>query len=150
MAIQEEMTPDELANSIRDTILEAAKTHIPKRETTKRAYISDRTLVMIKERRKIKPQRNEEQREAYKKQTKEIRRSIRQDKKDYINRRCKDIEEMQKQGKYRNMFKEAKELTNKFQPNTRVIEDKRGDTLTDNTDILNRWMEYCREMYENR
>ncbi|BFZ21957.1 hypothetical protein BsWGS_24996 [Bradybaena similaris] len=72
MAIQEEMTPDELANSIRDTILESAKTHIPKRETTKREYISDKTLETIHERRKIKSQRNEEQREAYKKQTKEM------------------------------------------------------------------------------
>jgi hypothetical protein len=45
------------------------------------------------------------------------------------------------------MFKEIKSIIGEFKPSLQVINDIKGNTLTEKKDILDRWTEYCRAMY---
>ncbi|XP_071497497.1 uncharacterized protein [Diadema antillarum] len=47
------------------------------------------------------------------------------------------------------MYGEIKNFTKKFKPSLNVIKNKEGNTLTETTDVLDRWKEYCRELYED-
>ena len=67
--------------------------------------------------------------------------------KQYINKKCNKIEKHDDLGKDGEMFKEIGALTQEFKPSVKVITDKNGNTLTENEDIINRWKEYCSEMY---
>ena len=57
MAVQEEMSPDELANLAKTTIISTAKKLLPAKVTKKKKYITDETLKAIAERRKLKQSR---------------------------------------------------------------------------------------------
>lgn len=48
------------------------------------------------------------------------------------------------------MFKEIRALTGEFQTSLYVINYSNRNTLTESKDILERWREYCEEMYEGR
>ena len=62
---------------------------------------------------------------------------------------CREINEQRQQGNSKNMFNSIRALQqNNFKPALRVLKDKKGNTLTEKTDILHRWKEYCQEMYK--
>ena len=54
---------------------------------------------------------------------------------------------MQEKHQDRKLFNKAKEITREFQPSLKVIKDKNGEVLTENKEILDRWREYCSNMY---
>ena len=80
----------------------------------------------------------------------EIRKRTRQDKKQFINNKCNTIETLNELGRDGEMFKEIKALIREFTPSVKIINDKNGNTLTGNEDILNRWKEYCSKMYMDK
>ena len=88
ISIAEEMTPDDLATEAQNIILESAKNHIPKRKKKKQQYISDETLKLIEERRELKVRGFNLSTALYKEKCKEIKRSIRKDKKNFISKQC--------------------------------------------------------------
>jgi hypothetical protein len=149
MAIQEEMTPDELANHAENALVSSAKNVLPRRENKRRKYITDETLRLIEERRKIKPKRHAEGNDLYKEYSRKIRRMIRRDKTQHILDTCNKIDQLNMQRKDGDMFKEMRILTAEFRPSFRVINDKHGNALTQSDEILERWKEYCKEMYED-
>ena len=57
------------------------------------------------------------------------------------------MEDLLKKNNDRQLFNQAKEMTREFQPSLKVMKDKNGEILTENSKILGRWKEYCSEMY---
>ena len=115
MALQDEMTPDKMANHARDVFISTAKTILKIKKSKKQIYLSKETLELIEERRILRKNGNlnRNQRE-YKSHTKEIRKRIRQDKKQFINNKCNTIETLNELGRDGKMFKEIKALTREF------------------------------------
>ncbi len=72
---------------------------------------------------------------------------MRQDKKNFLAQQCQEMEDLHKNNKDRQLFNQAKDMTREFQPSLKVMKDKNGVVLTENSEILNRWKEYCSEMY---
>ena len=141
------MTPDDLATEAQRIFLESAKNHIPKRTKKKQKYISDNTLKLIEERREMKAKGKNFNTAMYKAKCKEIKRSVRQDKKNFLAQQCQEMEDLHKKNKDRQLFNQAKEMTREFQPSLKVMKNKNGEILTENIEILDRWKEYCSEMY---
>ena len=81
LGLAEEMTPDELASEAETIILETAKNHIPKRTKKKQVYISEASLKLIEERRDMKVKGFSQNTALYKAKSKEIKQSVRRDKK---------------------------------------------------------------------
>ena len=141
LGLAEEMTPDELASEAQTIILETAKNHIPKRKKKRQQYISDDTLNLIEERRDMKDKGFSQHTALYKAKSKEIKRSVRKDKKQHIEDQCKEMENLHSQHRDRELFKKVNEITREFQPSLKVIKDKQGKVLTENEQILDRWAE---------
>ena len=143
----EEKGPEEIAEAAKTILIEAAKDHIPKREKKRTPWISQQTLDKIEERRRLKGKRDEVSQRRYKELSTDIKVARRQDKKNYIKDKCRKIESHHAHNNSQEMFREINSVIKKFQPQMRVIKDKKGTIITENEDIKLRWKEYCEDMY---
>ena len=72
----------------------------------------------------------------------EFQRIARRDKKAFLNDQCKEIEENNRMGKTRDLFKKIKDIMGTFHAKMGSIKD-----LTEAEDIKKRWQEYSEELY---
>ena len=62
--------------------------------------------------------------------------------------RCKEIEENNRKGKSRDLFKKTGDTKGTFHANMGTIKDRNGMELTEAEDIKKRWQEYTEELYQ--
>ena len=79
----------------------------------------------------------------------EFQRIARRDKKAFLGDQCKEIEENNKMGKTRDLFKKIRDTKGIFHAKTGSIKDRNGMDLTEAEDIKKRWQEYT-ELYKKR
>ena len=77
----------------------------------------------------------------------EFQRIARRDKKPFLSDQCKEIEENNRMGKTRNLFKKIRDTKGTFHAKMGSIKDINGRDLTEAEDIKNRWQEYT-ELYK--
>ena len=78
----------------------------------------------------------------------EIQRIARRDKKVFLQDQCKEIEENNRQGKTRDLFKKIRDTKGTFHAEMSTIKDRNGMDLTEAEDIKKRWQEYTEELYK--
>ena len=94
--------------------------------------------------------RGEKQRrkERYKHLNAEFQRIARKDKKDFFSNQCKEIEENNRLGKTRDLFKKIRDTKGTFHAKMGSVKDRNGLDLTETEDIKKRWQEYTEELYK--
>ena len=81
--------------------------------------------------------------------SKEIFQKIgRRDKKAFLSDECKEIEEYNRIGKTRDLFKKIRGTKGIFHAKMGTINDRNGMDLTEAKDIKKRWQEYTKELYK--
>ena len=75
---------------------------------------------------------------------------IKRDKKAVLSDQCKEIEENNRMGKTRDLFKKIRDTKETFHAKMGSIKDKNGMDLTEAEDIKKRWQEYTEELYKKR
>ena len=88
------------------------------------------------------------EKERYKHLNAEFQRIARRDKKAFLSNQCKEIEENNKMGKTRNLFKKIRDTEQTLHAKMGSIEDRNGLDLTEAEDIKKRWQEYTEELYK--
>ena len=78
----------------------------------------------------------------------EFQRRARRDKKAFLNGQCKEIEENNRMGKTRDLFKKARDTKGTFHAKMGTINDRNGIYLTEADDIKKWWHEYTEELYK--
>ena len=78
----------------------------------------------------------------------EFQRIARRDKKAFLSDQCKDIEENNRMGKTRDLFKKIRDTKGTFHAKMDSIKDRNGMELTEAEDIKKRWQEYTEELYK--
>ena len=78
----------------------------------------------------------------------EFQRITRRDKKALLSDQCKEIEENNRMGKTRDLFKKIRETKGIFQAKMGSIKDRSGVVLTEAEDIKKRQQEYTGELYK--
>ena len=78
----------------------------------------------------------------------EFQRIARRDKKAFLRDQCKEIEENNRIGKTRNLFKKIRDTKGTFHAKMGSIKDRNGRDLTKAEDIKNKWQEYTEELYK--
>ena len=71
----------------------------------------------------------------------EFQRIARRDKKAFLSDQCKKIEEKNRMGKTRDLFKKIRDTKGIFHEKMSTIKDKNGMDLTEAEDIKKRWQE---------
>ena len=72
----------------------------------------------------------------------------RRDKKAFLSYQCKKIQENNRMGKTRDLFKKIKDTKGTFHAKMGSIKDRNGMDLTETEDIKKRWQEYTEELYK--
>ena len=88
------------------------------------------------------------EKERYKHLNAEFQRA-RRDKKAFLRDQCKEIEENNRMGKTRDLFKKIRDTKGTFHAKMDTIKDRNGMDLTETEDINKRWQEYTEELYKN-
>ena len=71
----------------------------------------------------------------------------RRDKKAFLSDQCKEIEENNRMGKTRDLFKKIRDTKGTFHAKMCSIKDRNGMDLTEAEDSKKRWQEYTEELY---
>ena len=78
----------------------------------------------------------------------EFQRTARRDKKAFLSNQCKEIEENNRMGKIRDLFKKIRDTKGTCHAKMGTIKDRNGIGLTEAEDIKKRWQEYTEEPYK--
>ena len=90
------------------------------------------------------------EKERYKHLNAEFQRTARRDKKAFLSDQCKEIEENNRMGNTRVLFKKIKDTKGTFHAKMGSIKDRNGTDLTEAEDIRKMWQEYTEELYKKR
>ena len=88
------------------------------------------------------------EKERYKHLNAEFQRIARRDKKAFLSNQCKEIEENNRTGKTRDLFKKIRDTKRTFHAKMGSIKDRNGMDLTEAEDIKKRWQENT-ELYKD-
>ena len=77
-----------------------------------------------------------------------FQRVARRDKKSFLSDQCEEIEENNRVGKTRDLFKKVRVTKGTFHAKMGSIKDRNGMDLTEAEDIKKRWQEYPEELYK--
>ena len=105
----------------------------------------EEVLQIAVKRREVKSKRENER---YTHLNAEFQRIAQGDKKAFLRDQCKEIEENNRMGKTRDLFKNIRDSKGTFQTKTGTIKDRNGMDLTQAEDIKKRWQEYTEELYK--
>ena len=131
--------PDELWMEVCDTVQETRIKTIPKKKKCKKAKWLFEEALQIAVKRKVK---SSGEKERYKHLNAEFQRIERRDKKAFLSDQCKEIEENNRMGKTRDLFKKIKDTK------MGSIKDRNGVDLTEVKYIKKTWQEYSEELYK--
>ena len=71
-------------------------------------------------------------------------------KENWIGEQCSEIEENLKKNNSKRAYELVKDLTTVKQGKVTTVQDRSGKCLTEERQILNRWTEYCCELYNHK
>ena len=80
----------------------------------------------------------------------EFQRIARREKKAFLRNQCKEIEENNRMGKTRDLFKNIRDTKGTFHAKMGSIKERNGMDLTAGEDVKKRWQEYTEELYKER
>ena len=108
-------------------------------------FDSEEALQTAEKRREAK---GKGEKERYTHLSAEFERIARWDKKAFLSDQCKEIEENNKMGKTRDLFKKIRDTKGTFHAKMGSIKDRNGTDLIEVEDIRKRWQEYTEVLYK--
>ena len=137
---------DELQKEVRNIVQETGIKTIPVEKKHKKAkWLSEEALQIAVKRREAK---SKGEKERYTHLNAEFQRIAGRDKKPFFSLQCKRIEENNRMGKTRDLFKKIRDTKRIFHAKMGSIKDRNSMNLTEAEDIKNRWQEYTEELYK--
>ena len=119
---------------------------IPKKKKCKKAkWLSEEALQIAVKSREAK---SKGEKKRYTHLNAEFQRIARRDKKAFLRGQCKEIEENNRMGKTRDVFKKIRDTKGIFHTKMGSIKDRNGMDLTKAEDIKKRWRAYTEELYK--
>ena len=131
---------------VHDVVEETGSKTIPKKKKCKKAKWLYEVLKIAVKRREAK---SKGEKERYTHLNAEFHRIARRDKKSFLSDQCKEIEENNRMGKTRDLFKKIRDTKGTFHAKMGTIKNRNGMDLTEAEDIKKRWEEYT-ELYKKR
>ena len=125
---------------VHDIVQEAGIKIIPMKKKCKKAkWLSEEALPIVMKRREAK---GKGEKERYKHLNAEFQRRARRDKKAFLSDQCKEIEENNRMGKTKDLFKKIRDIKGTLHAKMGTIKDRKSKDLTGAQEIKKRWKEY--------
>ena len=107
--------------------------------------MSEEVLQIAEKTREVK---GKGEKERYSRLNAGLQRIARRDKKDFLSDQCKEVEENNRMGNTRDLFKKIRDTKGMFHAKMGSIKDRNGMDLTEAEDIKKRWQEYAEKLYK--
>ena len=128
--------PDELWTEVHDNVQETGSKTIPKKKKCKKAkWLSEEALQIAVKRREAK---SKGEKERYTHLNAEFQSIARREKKAFLSDQCKEIEQNNRTGKTRDLFKKIRDTKGTFHAKMGSIKNRNGRDLTEAEDIKKR------------
>ena len=138
--------PDKLWTEVCDIVQDTGMKTIPMEKKCKKAkWLSGEALQIAVKRREAK---SKGEKERCKHLNAKFQTIARRDKKAFLSDQCKEIEENNRMGKTRDLFKKIRDTKGTFCAKMGSIKDRNRTDLTEAEDIKKRRQEYMEELYE--
>ena len=111
----------------------------------KAKWLFEEALQIAVKRREAK---SKGKKERYTHLNSEFKGIARRDKKAFLRDQCKEIEENNRTGKTRDLFKKIRDTKGTFHAKMGSIKDRNSMKLTEAEDVKKRWQEYTEELYK--
>ena len=118
-----------------------------KKKCKKAKWLSEEALQIPVKRREAK---SKGEKKRYSHLNAEFQRIARRDNKAFLSDQCKEIEEKNRMGNSRDLFKKMRDSKGTFHAKMGSIKDRNGMDLTEAQDIKKRWQEYTEELYKKK
>ena len=129
---------------VHDTVQETGIKTIPMEKKCKKSkWLFEEALQIAVKGREAK---SKGEKERYNHLNAEFQRIARRDKKAFVRDQCKEIEENNRMGKTRDLFKKIRDTKRTFHAKMGSVKDRYGRNLTEAEDIKKRWQEYTEEL----
>ena len=139
---------DELWTEVHDIVQKTGIKTIPKKKKCKKAkWLSEETLQIAVKKREVK---SKGEKERYTHLRAAFQRIAKRDKKAFLSDQCKEIEENNRMGKTRDLFKKIRNTKGIFPAKMGSIKDRNGMDLTEAEGIKKSWQEYKEELYKKK
>ena len=137
--------PEELWTKVHNTEQDAVINTITKKKKCKKAkWLPEEALQTAEKRRETK---GKGEKERYTHVNADFQRLAGREKKAFLSDQCKEIEETNRMGKTRDLFKKIRDTKGTFHAKVSKIKDRNGMALTEAEDIK-KWQEYTEELYK--
>ena len=131
---------------VHDIVQEAVIKTIPKKKKCKKAkWLSEDAFKIAEKRREAK---GKGEKKIYKNLNAEFQRIARRDTKAFLSDQCKEIEENNRKGKSRDLFKKTRDTKGTCHAKMGTIKDRNGMDQKEAEDIKKWWHEYTEELYK--
>ena len=147
-------TVEEKWNRMKQIFDQTSKEVLGNQKKEHKEWMSEPTWQLINERRKIKANILAEQNQCkkaelqkeYSNKDKDVKRSTRKDKRDFVENLAEQAEAAAMQGDMKTLYEVTRKLTKKNNNQDRPIKDKEGNTITKEEDKLRRWAEHFQDV----
>ena len=137
--------PDELWMEVGDIVQETGIKTIPKKKKCKKAkWLYEEALQIAVKRWEVK---SKGEKERYTHLNAEFQRTAWRDKKAFLRDQCKEIEENNRKGKTRDLFKTIRDTKGTFHSKMGSIKGRNDRDLTE-AEAIKKWQEYTEELYK--
>ena len=147
----DDVNMDDLINKFNVAVTETANKTLGKYRHHKQPWVTSKTLHLCNKRRELKKDKfTTEGAKQYKAVNQQIKKGMVKARETWIEERCQEIDDSLGKNNNKKAYQLVKDLTNSKQGRTTTILDKNGKHLREDRDILNRWTEYCSELYNHK
>ena len=145
---------EQCLKSVKETFNETVKNVLGFKKRKSKSWISAKSWEKIEERRKIKMKVNETKSDRlrsrlkaeYQSKDKEVKRSVRKDKREWAEHIAREAENAASQGNMKEVHEATKKLCNEKPRHIDMVKDKEGNLLTKDDEIRKRWGEHFDEV----
>ena len=137
--------PEEQWSDIRVILEETADKRVPKAKRKKvTKWLSDEAVKIADERRFVRSKGDDKE---YRRLNAAFQRRARQDKEHSLKEKCRQMEESNKMGRTRDLFREIKEITGSYGARCGAMKLRTGKVVTEEKEVKEKWQQYTEELY---
>ena len=146
--VDEDADLDSMVTHFNKALTDTAAEVLGKQRRKRKPWVTPEILDLCDQGRDLKKKRGEpEGAKDYREIKRKIRTEMKMAKETWIQGQCQEVEACLRKNNSKKAYQLVKDLTTEKQGKSTTIQDKSGKCLTEENEILNRWTEYCSDLY---
>ena len=146
--VDEDADLDSMITLFNKAVIDTAAKLLGKQRRKRKPWVTSEVLDLCDQRLDLKKKRGEpEGAKEYREIKRKIRTEMKMAKETWIQCQCQEAEACLRKNNSNKAYQLVKDLTTEKQGKSTTIQDKSGKCLTEENEILNRWTQYCSDLY---